>query len=130
MEFSKSRRVQDGFAPGGEEMDMYGDGATSLPELLAQYFNFAEFPVLKLICAVVLAWGTWRVLREVFDTLLANVPLWLKGICFIAGVAFWYLIMTLMLGYSQPAHDLFARASRATKLAVDGIAQLTGGKKR
>ncbi len=103
-------------------------GVTPLSEFVAQYFNFAEFPVLKLICALVLAWGTWRVLREVFDTLLANVPLWIKAIYFIAACAFWYLIMTLMLGYSETVHDLFARISRAMTLAVDGIAQMTGKK--
>ncbi len=103
-------------------------GATPLSELIAQYFNFAEFPVLKLICALVLAWGTWRVLREVFDTLLANVPLWIKAIYFICACAFWYLIMTLMVGYSETVHDLFARISQATKLAVEGILQIFGKK--
>ena len=101
-------------------------GVTPLSEFAAQYVNLAEFPVLKLICALVLAWGTWRVLREVFDTLLANVPLWIKAIYFIAACAFWYLIVTVMLGYSETAHDLFARISQAMKLAVDGILQIFG----
>jgi hypothetical protein len=109
-------------------MTMSDDGGATLPELMVQYLNFAEFPVLKLICALLLAWGTWRVLREVFDTLLSNVPLWAKAIYFIAACALWYLIMTLMLGYSQTAHDLFARISRAMTLAVDGIMQITKGK--
>ena len=103
-------------------------GVTPLSEFVAQYFNFTEFPVLKLICALVLAWGTWRVLREVFDTLLANVPIWVKALSFLAACAFWYLIMTLMLGYSDTAHDLFTRISRAMKLAVDGILQIFGKK--
>ncbi len=103
-----------------------GDGGLTLPELMTQYLNFAEFPALKLICALVLSWGTWRVLREVFDTGLANVPLWLKAVCFLAALALWYLIMTLMLGYSEPAHALFARISRATQLAVEGVLQMTG----
>ncbi len=109
-------------------MTISGDGATSLSELMAQYLNFKEFPVLKLICALVLAWGTWRVLREVFDTLLANVPIWIKALYFLAACAFWYLIMTLMLGYSETAHDLFARISQATRLAVEGVLQMTGKK--
>ena len=109
-------------------MTIMNNGSATLPALMTQYLNFAEFPVLKLICALILAWGTWRVLREVFDTLLANVPLWIKAIYFIAACAFWYLIMTLMLGYSDTAHDLFARISRAMKLAVDGIPQMTKGK--
>ena len=108
-------------------MDMTNDGL-SLSDLLRQYLNFAEFPVLKLICAVVLAWGTWRVLREVFDTLLARVPVWIKAIYFIAATAFWYLMMTLLLGYSETTHDLFIRISRAMKLAVDGVLQITGHK--
>ena len=102
--------------------------AGTLPELMAHYLNFAEFPVLKLICALVLAWGTWRALREMFDTLLASVPLWVKAIYFILATAFWYLIMTLMLGYSETAHALFARISQATRLAVEGILQMTGKK--
>jgi len=109
-------------------MTMSNDGGLTLSELIRQYFNFAEFPVLKLICAIVLAWGTWRVLREVFDTLLANVPLWIKAIYFIAACAFWYLIMTLMLGYSETAHELFVRISRATQLAIDGVLQMAKGK--
>ncbi len=108
-------------------MDMTNDGQ-SFAELMRQYLNFAEFPVLKLICALVLAWGTWRVLREVFDTLLAQVPLWIKALYFIAATAFWYLMMTLLLGYSETTHDLFIRISRAMKLAVDGILQMTGRK--
>lgn len=106
-------------------MTMTGSGAP-LSEFAAQYFNFTEFPVLKLICALILAWGTWRVLREVFDTLLANVALWIKAIYFICACAFWYLIMTLMLGYSETVHDLFARIGQAMKLAVEGILQMTG----
>ena len=109
-------------------MTLSGSDATSLSEVLAQYLNFKEFPVLKLICVLVLSWGTWRVLREVFDTLLANVPLWVKAIYFIAACAFWYLIMTLMLGYSDTAHDLFGRISQAMKLAVEGILQIFGKK--
>ncbi len=108
-------------------MDMTNDGL-SFADLMRQYLNFAEFPVLKLICALVLAWGTWRVLREVFDTLLAQVPLWIKALYFIAATAFWYLMMTLLLGYSETTHDLFARVSRAMTLAVDGILQMTGRK--
>ncbi len=108
-------------------MDVTND-SLSFTELLRQYLNFTEFPVLKLICAMVLAWGTWRVLREVFDTGLANVPLWVKTLYFIAATAVWYLIVTLLLGYSETTHDLFARISRATKLAVDGIMQMAGGK--
>ena len=108
-------------------MDMTNDGL-SFADLMRQYLNFAEFPVLKLICALVLAWGTWRVLREVFDTLLSHVPLWIKALYFIAATAFWYLMMTLLLGYSETTHDLFARISRAMKLAVDGILQMTGSK--
>jgi len=108
-------------------MDMTND-SLSFSDLLRQYLNFAEFPVLKLICALLLAWGTWRVLREVFDTWLANVPLWIKAIYFIAATVFWYLMMTLLLGYSETTHDLFIRISRATKLAVDGILQMTGNK--
>jgi len=97
----------------------------SFSELAAQYLDFAEFPVLKLICAMLLAWGLWRVLREVFDTRLATVPLWIKAVYFLLATAFWYLIMTLMLGYSETAHDLFARVSRATRMAVDGVMQMT-----
>jgi ACR3 family arsenite efflux pump ArsB len=108
-------------------MDMTNDGL-SFADLMRQYLNFAEFPVLKLICALVLAWGTWRVLREVFDTLLAQVPLWIKALYFIVATAVWYLMMTLLLGYSETTHDLFIRVSRAMKLAVDGILQITGGK--
>ena len=107
---------------------MNGDDGVSLSELIRHYLNFAEFPVLKLICAIVLAWGGWRVLREVFDTVLANVPTWLKGVYFVTAVVFWYAVMTLMLGYSEPAHDFFARASLATGLAVEGIAQIFHGK--
>ncbi len=108
-------------------MDMTSD-SLSFSEVLRQYLNFTEFPVLKLICALVLAWGTWRVLREVFDTLLAQVPLWIKAVYFVGATAFWYLMMTLLLGYSETTHDLFARISRATKLAVDGVLQMTGTK--
>lgn len=99
----------------------------SFSELAAQYLNVAEFPVLKLICAMLLAWGMWRALREVFDTRLAAVPLWVKAVYFLSATAFWYLIMTLMLGYSETMHALFARLSRATKMVVDGVMQMTGG---
>jgi uncharacterized membrane protein len=98
----------------------------SFSDLVAQYLNFAEFPVLKLICAMILAWGAWRALREVFDTRLAHVPLWIKAVYFLSATAFWYLIMTLMLGYSETAHALFARTSQATRLAVDGASQVIG----